>query len=445
MQKQRNVFFLLIILVTGIFLRIYRIDTNYFFSGELGKELLYIRQFSLAHSLPIVGMATSHTWLYYGPLYYWLMIPIFNVFNGNPFILFWTAAVVSILGLIVNYLVIKKIAGEKLGLFSTLLQAISPLLIWQTRLSKLHVFFFLVMPIFMYLIYLIWNGKKKWVFWAGIVFGLLFSFHFSQIPLFGVVLLVFWIKRKNYAISDWLKFGIGVLITNITFIWQDKNLALWLPYRVVNIVDKNPGGTLQSLLEYLGKNSFWDNRLWIVGAIVFIVLFSHYVVHNKTKFKTDFLPFYLISSISLMLVANIIHGAPPIHYFLPIFTTLPILYAIYLEKHKFWAFIVIPIFVINLISFSKDQLFYSKTFVLDSTVDMVPYIKQETSASFIITNAKGKPLSVQRIGPYDYFPDQYAQNYKYLILWKGGKLVDTSANIYTIVEDLSKNTVYVQK
>jgi len=76
---------------------------------------------------------------------------------------------------------------------------------------------------------------------------------------------------------------------------------------------------------------------------------------------------------------------------------------------------------------------------------MVPYIKQEAAATFILTNSKGKPFSIQRVGPYDYFPEQYSQNYKYLILWKGGNLVDSSPNTYTIVEDLSKNTIYVQK
>ena len=445
MQKYRNLCFLLTILVAGLFLRTFKIDTNYYFTGELGKEMLYIREFALSHTLPLVGMATSHSWLSYGPIYYWIMIPIFNIFNGNPYILFWTAAIVSLLGLILNYFVFKKIAGKRIALFSTMIQAVSPLLIWQTRLSKLHVFFWVIMPVFTYFLYLIWKGKKQWIFWAGLTFGLLFSFHFSQIPLFGVIVLLFWIKRKVHKFSDWIKFGVGVLIPNITLIWQDKNLALWLPYRVINLADKNPGGTYQSLLEYFGKNIFWDNRLWLVGLIVFAAIFAHYIFRNKKRFTKDFLTFYLISSISLMLIANILHGAPPIHYFLPIFTTVPILFAVYLEKFKFWPLILTPILFINLISFNKDQLFYSKTLKLDSVIDMVPYIKQEAAATFILTNSKGKPFSIQRVGPYDYFPEQYSQNYKYLILWKGGNLVDSSPNTYTIVEDLSKNTIYVQK
>src|SRR6185369_8653511 len=169
MQKYRNLLFLFAIVIVGIFLRIYKIDTNYYFSGELGKEMLYISQFAIAHSFPLVGMSTSHPWLSYGAFYYWIMIPIFNIFSGNPFILFWTAVVVSVLGMVLNYLVFKKVAGEKIAILSTIIQSISPLFIWQTTLSKLHVFFWILIPFFTYALFMLWNGRKKWIFWSGII------------------------------------------------------------------------------------------------------------------------------------------------------------------------------------------------------------------------------------------------------------------------------------
>lgn len=441
----QNNLFLLLIIIAGILLRAYKIGTNYYFTGELGKEMLYLRELILSHTFPLIGLATSHEWLSYGPIYYWIMIPVFNLFNGNPFILFWVALVVSILGLIVNYMVFREIAGERVALFSTMIQAISPLLIWQTRLSKLHVFFFLIIPVFTYLLYLLWNGKRKWIIPAGLVFGILFSFHFSQIPLFGIVILLFWVKKNIYKISDWICFGIGVLIPNITLIWHDKNIAIWLPYRILNVANKNPLGTWQLLNEYFGKNIFWNPNLWIIGTIVFVILFVHYIFQNRQKFTKEFLPFYLISSISLMLVANILHGAPPVHYFLPIFTTLPILFAIYLERYKFWPLIVVPVVFINIISFMNDPIFYKDFTGLVKNSDMVSYSTQNVISSFIVSSEKGKNLSIKRIGAYDYFPENYSQNYKYLVLWKGGKLVDSSANEYVITENSEKGEINVKK
>lgn len=417
---------MIVAILIGILLRIYGVNANYCFSGELGKELLYLRHYALMHTLPISGMSTSHEWLNYGPFYYWIMIPIFNLFKGNPFILFWSALAVSVIGLVLGYTLLKKIAGEKIALISTVITAISPLLIWQTRNSKLHVFFFILSPIFMYALYKMWQGKTKWVFWAGIIFGLMFSFHFSQIPLLLVVAFLFYLKKNVYKFPDWIKFALGVVIPNITLIWQDKNLAIWLPYRVVNFAVKDPAGTWKSLVEYFGRNFFWDQRLWILGAVIFASVFVSYIRANRKKFTKDFLRFYLISSISVTLVANILHGTPPVHYFLPVFITLPVLFAACLEKFKFWYIPVAAIFLVNLGGY----------FAFDKPNDYVPFYKQEAIADFVIADAKGKSFLIKRTGPYDYFPEEYSQNYKYLILWKGGNLMENSGNVYTINETL---------
>jgi len=442
---QSNLIFLILVFAAGIFLRIYKIETNYYFTGELGKELLYMYKYASGHTLPLVGMATSHEWLSYGPFYYWLMIPVFNIFSGNPFILFWVGLTVSVLGIISVYLVFKKIINEKVALLSAMVAALSPIFIWQTRLSKLHIFFFLIIPAVTYLLYLLWQGKKKWLIPAGLLFGILFSFHFSQIPILGVVILLLLIKRNIYKVRDWIYFGIGVIIPNITLIWQDRNLILWLPYRMFNIVNKDPEGTLKLLTEYFGKSIFWDNRLWATGLVIFLAIFAHYVFRNRNKLTKEFLPFYLISSISLMLIANILHGAPPIHYFLPMFTAQTVLYAIYMSKFKFWPLVMIPVLLINLASFMNDPIFYKDFSGLVKNTDMVSYSTQNAAASFIVFDAKSTPISIKRIGPFDYFPEQYSQNYKYLIIWKGGNLAENSGNVYTITEDFEKGEINVQK
>jgi 4-amino-4-deoxy-L-arabinose transferase-like glycosyltransferase len=443
MKKYRELLSVGLIVVAGLLLRAYQIIPNYYFSGELGKEMLYILKFAESKSLPLIGMATSHEWLSYGPVYYWIMIPVFKIFSGDPFILFWTALAVSLTGLIINYAVVKKIADKSLAMTSTFIMASSPLLIWQTRLSKLHVFFWILMPVIMLFNYFLWKGRKKWVLPAGILFGLLFSFHFSQIPLLGVAVLIFWFKKDIYKISDWIKFFIGLLIPNIPLIWQDRNLALWLPYRVVNIANKNPSETFAALVEYFGKNIFWEQRLWFIGLSLFVILMAHYIYSKRKVLARDFLPFYLTSSIGLMFAANILHGASPVHYYLPIFTFVPIFLAIYLSKLKYWPVLLILITAVNLISFFRDPLFYKKYSGNIPGTDIVSYESLNAAASFIARDANGRALSIKRIGPYDHFPENYAQHYKYLVFLKGGNVIDNSGNTYTIIEN--EEGVHVQK
>jgi hypothetical protein len=76
-------------------------------------------------------------------------------------------------------------------------------------------------------------------------------------------------------------------------------------------------------------------------------------------------------------------------------------------------------------------------------MDIVSYETQNNIASFIVSTSLGKEVSIKRVGPYDYFPENYSQNYKYLLLYKGIKVIDNSPNLYTIIE--SEKGVYVQK
>ena len=66
--------------------------------------------------------------------------------------------------------------------------------------------------------------------------------------------------------------------------------------------------------------------------------------------------------------------------------------------------------------------------------DYIPLKIQERVADYIITDAKGAPFSLSRIGPFDYFPENYDQAYQFLALSKGGK-IDPSVKLkYTVYD-----------
>ncbi|HJY98960.1 MAG TPA: glycosyltransferase family 39 protein, partial [Patescibacteria group bacterium] len=159
------VFSIIAVVAIAVFLRIYNFPSGFSFEGELGRELIYLKSLVDAGRLPTIGLTTSHEWLSYGPFYYWIMMPFYKLAGGHPFVLFWTGIAAVSAGLLANYLVVRRIAGEKLATVSSLVTALSPVLIWQTMNAKLHLFFFILIPIFMYFLHLLWQGKKKWVFW----------------------------------------------------------------------------------------------------------------------------------------------------------------------------------------------------------------------------------------------------------------------------------------
>lgn len=433
MKKYKDWIALALVFAVSYYLRVFNISSSFFVSGEIGSQLLYLRQHLLSGKLPLVGLATSHEWLKFGPFYNWITLPFFKISAGDPTTVFWISMAASLAGLLITYIVVKKIVNAKVALLTLLFEVFSPILVWQTKASRFYFFIYPIMAAFMYFLFKLWIGEKRWIFWAGVLFGFSFSFHFSQLPVLGVVALLFWIKRKIYKPIDWGKFLAGLLIPNISLLWTDRNLAIWLPYRVLKVATKDPGGTFKGLVEYFGRTLFGNHTLWILGLIVFAVVFAHYVWRNRKNLFKEFLPFYLISSISLVLIANVLHGGSPVHYFLPLFAVTPLLFALYIEKFKYPYLLIFLFFLLNLSFYIMPE----------RPDDYVPYKKQIEAANFMVADSQGKPFSIKRIGPYDYFSEDYSQGYQYLILWRGGNLVANSSNTYTIVE--RNADVHVQK
>lgn len=441
---------IIINLIFAAILRIYKIGENYFFTGELGKELLYAKSFVDQKSFPLIGMPTSHEWLNYGPVYYWILIPVMKIFGNSPYILFWISLAVSLLGIAIFYFVFKKIVNKKFALILTAFVSVSPLWVWATRLSKLHVFFFILSPLLIYFLYKIWQKPKiKHFFLLGAVYGLLFSFHFSQIPILAVIVLAFYLKRKEINIKNYLIFLSGLLIPNITLFIYDagrflsmfKNLLLWIPYRFAgfsglypknNMTWENLLNTFSAFNEFFGRNLFNNRLLWVLGSLIFIILFLVFILRNRKNFKKDFLVFYVISSTVAQILALFIHTTPPLHYFFPIFVNFGLLFSYFAEKH--WntgktkiltMLIFVLLFVVGMFEMKNEHV---------NDKDYVPLSSQVSISDKIIEDSKGSPFKISRIGPYDYFPENYSQNYKYLLTIGGGKIDQNSNMGYTIIE-----------
>jgi hypothetical protein len=346
---------------------------------------------------------------------------------------------------------------EKFATILAFFVSVSPLWIWLTRLSKLHTFFFILIPLVIYFIYKIWNKDNKFMFWLGLTYGALFSFHYSQIPMFLVILGVFWLRRKTLKAADYFKFIVALIIPNITILIYDagqkftmiKNLILWIPYRLAGFVGLYPknnldivsgGSTLSSFNEFFGRNLFWDSRFWIFGSVLFLILFIAFVVQNRKKFTKDFFTFYVISSTVVQCIALLIHTSPPVHYFLPIFLNFGLLFSYY--TNYFWKRMSTKFFtvIIFVLMFAGGIIGLNKEHTNDT--DYIPLKTQENIADYIVKDAKGLPFNLDRIGPFDYFPEYYDQAYQFLILMKGGK-VDTTAKLkYTIYD---ANGIFVFK
>lgn len=139
------------------------------------------------------------------------------------------------------------------------------------------------------------------------------------------------------------------------------------------------------------------------------------------------------------IVSLIIHKNPPFHYFMPIYV-LPIILISHivtsiLETKKEYSILTMfgaSVVIINLYYIFSTQYLFA-TNISNS------YSKQKEVAEYIIKDAQGKPFELKRIGPFDNYPNEFKDNYEYLMWWLGNRPRTGPRTQYIIVED--KNMV----
>jgi hypothetical protein len=436
-MKKLKYLILLVIILVGAFLRIYKIDTYLNFSGELGDNLLQVRTLISNNQFPLQGPPTSHPWLYFSPLYYWMLIPVEGFLNYDPLGPVYLGELLGIGLILVNYLTIRKFFDEKVALIASFLMAISPLWVSFSRDSRFY--FWLVLffyPLF-YLFVRIKRDKKSYDLLLGLIWGLMLGFHYS--PVIFLPLIIFCLKKP-------LRFLIGLVFTFIPLLLYDsgqkfymfKNLVLWFPYRVAGFLHLYPKNNVDvgSILTSLQSFTQVVGPTVILTVIISIGLTFLYIKNSK-----DYRYIFIFYSTLIMILAAIIHGGSPIHYFLPIFPIPIIVTAILLDslnsRKGGWIFQVI---ILVLLSLGSVFNFKNKILVDGG----IPYPTQVATAKYIVRDANGRPFILNRIGPGDYFPEEYSQNYQYLLWYFGNRPQNGKELKYTIIEYSTTNLMIIK-
>jgi hypothetical protein len=471
---------LFIILALAVFLRSYKLQDSFAFNGEIGDNLLDIKNYYLNREIPLVGPPTSHPWLYFGPFFYWLYGPIL-IFSGfNPISHAYFGLFISLLTVIVNYIFTKRYWGVKVALLSSLLITISPLYLSLSLMARFFNFVALLIYPLLYFIIEYLRGKKKYLFWTFLVLGSMFSFHYSPIILIPIIYILI-IKSKKEDTFGLIKKSIAGLIFPLMplLIYDTKNgfimftkLFLWIPYRIagfVGIIPKNNltsntlENTLEKFSEFIGFLFVSKEFSNIYSAIsIIIVIFTFIYVIGVRKFRNSLL--HLLPAIILLLgfIPLFIHGEPPFHYFLPLLPLIPLMLSIYIFKiiKKGYLRLSIISVIIVLILVNAYYLVVSRKLFSDGEKNVYNYELFYRTSKLIINDAKGKNVYLKRKGKLDEHKGDFAQNYQYLMWWMGNEPVKVGKQVidknksadfqYTIIEDISgfidqldENTLWV--
>ena len=444
-----------LIFALGIFLRFYKLPENVIFTGEIGHNYLAIKNFIQDRRIPLLGPPTSHPWLYFGPLFYWIFAPFLALFKYDPIVGSYFFAVLGSLLLLINFMVVRKVFNNLTAILSSLFLAISPSFVELTRQSR---FFSLVVLLF-YPFYL--SLLELRLFWSGFIFGLMMNFHLSVLILLPGVLIYLYMKKNKLKSRDFYNGLLGIFIPNIPFLLYDakegflmtRKLIMWIPYRIAGFLGLYPKNNLSSyvfnrnlegVINFI-SHSFVMNNIWISSLVVSMFLISLYFVWKNNRNKRKNWNVYLLLLFFIFgYLAIFIHGDPPQHYFLPLYPIPIILISYFLSKvfRLDWGkyFLVLFISVILLVNF-KYFLFGNYFYKDQNRISnkLVPYRLQLNAVDAIIRDAGGRDFVLKRVGPFDYFEGNYAQNYQYLLWWKGNEPKIRANTEYTIYEEREKS------
>ncbi|OGM13580.1 hypothetical protein A3A76_03340 [Candidatus Woesebacteria bacterium RIFCSPLOWO2_01_FULL_39_23] len=466
---------ILALTLVGLLLRVYKLSSVFPFTSEVGDNLLEIKNLVLYRTIPLIGPPTSHPWLRFGPLFYWIYTPILLITKFNPLSYAYFGAFISALIIPLNYSVIAKLFDKYVATISSLLIVISPLYLrFSLEARFFNIVALLIYP-YIFLLYKIIEGEKKYLFWLFFTLGIMFSFHYTPLFLIPVTIFLIYVKKvsshpsttlrmilslSKYRLKDFYSSIIGMLLPLTPLLIYDakggfrmvKNLLLWIPFRLLGFAGLYPKNNLSpssfmnsanSLNEFLFL-SFLPKQtpiafVFVISIVLYVVIKVLLILIHKRITNSDLV---MLAIFNFGIVALFLHGEAPVHYYLPIFPLPIVLFSLLLINvyksnlsGKLLVTLVLGLLaIININFLITDRNHKSQQNFISEEPYFVPYSLQTDAVKYISDDVHGAAFSLKRRGIYDYFDYDFARNYQYLLWLEGNEPQANAKIIYTIYE-----------
>ena len=432
---------LLLILISGLFLRIADIDKTMQFIGDQGWFYLSARDILIKGVIPLVGIASSHPWLHQGPLWTYLLAFALWLFKFNPVGGAYLTLILEAVTIISIYILGKEMFSKKIGIISALLYSASPLAVLYSR-TPYHTS---PIPLFtlLYFYSLLKFVKGNNIYFPLTIFflAILYNFELATVILWFVLLAVLaygmckkeiWIKKifgKKILIFSLTAFLIPmfpVLLYDINHDFpQTLGFAAWMGYRILrffgfpSISGTNGSGNFNSIFNYFlnfHQNLIFVSNSSIAGLILAVCLgLLAVTVYNYSKKKVFDSGFTILLLWLLISFAGYFVNTSSEAYFPILFPAVIYQTAFSMDLIMAKKFFIIP--VILLIIFIVSANSYS-ILLSDYSSKGLTYSKRLSLVRKIIKIADGRDYNIVGVGPGSQF-ESFTMNYEYLAWWLG--------------------------
>ncbi len=405
---------------------------DFFFLADQGRDFLLVKDIVVNHKLALIGTHSGLGGFFHGPLWLYLLVPVFLLGYGNPLVFAYFYIFLAVITVAVGFFIGKKLYGKTFAVFVAFLLATSSV-IWSNIPNTIGVNMMplLFILLFFFIIRFLRGDIKSFIF-AAFFTGLSFQFETaSAIMLVPVVLLTFFLQKKAW--TNW-KVIIGSItaffLSLITFIFFDIRHQFLTTKAIISFFHSN-NTAVKGYLAFPERIFEHAKSLWGVYESIFytdslfvlllclLMLISGILMVKTGRIKKEFVKEFILLTF-FPFVTYIFFLVYPFvvwpEYVLGL--TIPVAFGFALlmqqiSSKKVGLVLVVLFFVVTslpILESLKQQ--YAIPFSPNQTAGS--YQVQKSIVAWIIKDSKGS-----NFGYFVYTPETFTYGMDYLFWWLG--------------------------
>lgn len=459
----KTLLFISAIILISFLVRLYRIDSLVPFIGDQGWFFISAKNSLISNEIPLVGITSSHLWLHQGPLWTYILIILFKMFNFNPIAPFVFTAAMDGLVVILIYKLILNMFSQKIALFATIIYAFSPIIILSARMSYHTSLIPLFTLLFIYSLFSFVKGKKYHfpltIFYLSVLYNLELQASILGILFLGIIILGF-IKKQNWfknilskkilslSLAAFFLPMLPILIYDIyNGFPQTIIFAGWILYKGISFLIKliEGGSTsfsvyisiLDYFYEFLRKLIYMQNG--ILSLIIFLIslVAVFYKLFKERVTKDQNLGIFIVTVIFIFLVGGILVSKTPsdaylMSLFIPSILLISVMFDYITNSKKRYMLVLCIVLLISSLNIynliSNDYFTGVKKNFGPNLIDRTKTVKE------IIKDSKEKSFTVIGRGEGSQF-ESFTDNYEYLLWFYGKAPKDRGGEIIYVLSE----------
>src|SRR3989344_9021125 len=195
---KKSLVLLLLAILIGAFIRTYELLDRYYYTHDSDLAAWIVKDMVIDGHPRLIGQLTSSPGLFIGPLFYYLLVPIYFISGMEPAATLFYSVFIGLFSIFSTYYVTCKIWGANTGRLATLLYAASYSISLVEREVVPTTPIFLWTIWYLYSLHLLFKGQVKGLLLSAVLFSLVWHI---QLTLGLLVLLTLGVALRVQRFS----------------------------------------------------------------------------------------------------------------------------------------------------------------------------------------------------------------------------------------------------